>query len=80
MGILESFHFIKLLFRSQALCKLVKVPTFQGASLVAQRIKHLPPMWGTHVRSLGWEGPLEKEMVTHSSIPFFPHLFLLVGG
>ena len=37
------------------------------ASLVAQRLKHLPPMWETWVRSLGWEDPLEKEMATHSS-------------
>ena len=26
-------------------------------------------MRDTRVRSLGWEDPLEKEMVTHSSIP-----------
>ena len=38
------------------------------ASLVAQRLKHLPLMQETRVRSLGWEDPLEKEMVTHSSI------------
>ena len=31
---------------------------------VAQRLKHLPPMWETRVRSLGWEDPLEKEMAT----------------
>ena len=37
------------------------------ASLVAQRVKRLPTMWETRVRSLGWEGPLEKEMATHSS-------------
>ena len=37
-------------------------------SLVAQRIKHLPAMWETWVRSLDWEDPLEKEMATHSSI------------
>ena len=37
------------------------------ASLVAQRLKRLPPVWETQVRSLGWEDPLEKEMVTHSS-------------
>ena len=37
-------------------------------SMVAQRLKHLPPMWETQVRSLGREDPLEKEMVTHSSI------------
>ena len=39
-----------------------------GASLVDQRVKHLPPMWESWVRSLGWEDPLEKEVVTHSSI------------
>ena len=38
------------------------------ASLVAQRLKHLPPMQETRVRFLGQEDPLEKEMVTHSSI------------
>ena len=38
------------------------------ASLVAQRLKRLPPMRETQVRSLGWEDPLQKEMVTHSSI------------
>ena len=38
------------------------------AQLVAQRLKHLPAMWETWVRPLGWENPLEKEMATHSSI------------
>ena len=38
------------------------------ASLVAQRLKRLPAMQETWVRSLGREDPLEKEMVTHSSI------------
>ena len=38
------------------------------ASLVAQRLKRLPPTWETRVRSLGREDPLEKEMATHSSI------------
>ena len=37
------------------------------ASLGAQRLKRLPPMRETWVRSLGWEDPLEKEMATHSS-------------
>ena len=35
-------------------------------SLVAQMVKHLPTMWETQVRFLGWEDPLEKEMATHS--------------
>ena len=38
------------------------------ASLVAWTVKRLPTMWETQVRSLGREDPLEKEMVTHSSI------------
>ena len=37
-------------------------------SLVAQRLKRLPPMWETQVQSLDWEDPLEKEMATYSSI------------
>ena len=37
-------------------------------SLVAQMVKNLPAMQETQVRSLGWEEPLEEEMVTHSSI------------
>ena len=42
--------------------------TCKGTSLVAQRLKHLPAMRENWVPSLGWEDPLEKEMVTHSSI------------
>ena len=38
------------------------------SSLVAQMVKHLPAMWETQVRSLGWEDLLEKEMAAHSSI------------
>ena len=37
------------------------------ASLVAQMVKRLTAMRKTRVPSLGWEDPLEKEMVTHSS-------------
>ena len=36
-------------------------------SLVAQRVKHLPAMQETWVRSLGWEDPPEKAMATDSS-------------
>ena len=41
---------------------------FYWASLVVQRLKRLPPMQETQVRSLGREDPLEKEMAIHSSI------------
>ena len=37
------------------------------ASLVAQKVKCLPAMGKTSVRSLGQEDPLEKDMATHSS-------------
>ena len=37
-------------------------------SLVAQTEKNLPAVQETRVRSLGGEDPLEKGMVTHSSI------------
>ena len=35
---------------------------------MAQRLKHLPAMQDTWVRSLDQEDPLEKEMATRSSI------------
>ena len=35
---------------------------------MVQRLKRLPAMRETWVRSLGQEDPLEKEMATHSSI------------
>ena len=38
------------------------------ASVVAQLVKNLPAMREIWVQSLGWEDPLEKEKVTHSSI------------
>ena len=37
-------------------------------ALVAQMVKNSPAMRETWVQSLGWEGPLEKGMATHSSI------------
>ena len=39
-----------------------------GASLVAQLVKNPPAMRETWVCSLGWEDPLEKGKLTHSSI------------
>ena len=41
---------------------------YSWASLVAQLVKNLPAVWETWVQSLGQEDPLDKEMVTHSSI------------
>ena len=31
-------------------------------------VKNLPAMWESWVQSLAWEDPLEKGVVTHSSI------------
>ena len=39
------------------------------ASLVAQRLKRLPAVQETWVRSLGQKDPLEREKATHYSIP-----------
>ena len=38
------------------------------ASLVAHKVKNLPAVRETWVRSLGWEDPLEEGMATHSSV------------
>ena len=35
---------------------------------MAQMVQNLPARQETLVRSLGWEDPLEKGMLTHSSI------------
>ena len=48
--------------------EIISVLNILRASLVAQRLKCLPTMRETWVRSLGWEDPLEKEMAIHSSI------------
>ena len=41
---------------------------YSWASLVAQLVKNPPAMRETWVRFLGWEDPLEKRKVAHSSI------------
>ena len=51
-----------------AAMKLKDVYSLERASLVAQKLKRLPAMRETWVRSLGQEDPLEKEMATHSTI------------
>ena len=45
-----------------SVCVCVCVYVCTWASLVAQRLKRLPAMQETQVRSLGWEDPLEKEI------------------
>ena len=43
-----------------------------GASLATQLVKNPPTMRETLVRLLSQEGPLEKGLATHSSIPGLP--------
>ena len=45
-----------------------KAEDIRDVVLVAQAVKRLPAMQETWVQSVGWEDPLEKEMVAHSSI------------
>ena len=59
---------MSLLFNTLSRFVTAFLPRFSLASLVAQMLKHLPAMWETWVRYLGWEDPLEKKMATHSSI------------
>ena len=56
------YHF-SALFENGLLAGPILLWTF----LVAQTVKRLSTMWENWVRSLGWEGSLEKEMATHSS-------------
>ena len=56
-GIIRFFKILK-----------IKITIRSSNSLVAHMVKNLPAMQETWVRSLGWEGPLEKETATHSSI------------
>ena len=52
-----------LLFtKSQIDFSFITLLLISWASLVAQRLKRLPPMRETQVRSLGQQDPLEKEM------------------
>ena len=53
---------------SLILVLILNTLSLKKISLLAQRLKRLPPMRETWVRSLGREDPLEKEMATHSSI------------
>ena len=50
------------------MCKCLCFRYIYWASLVAQRLKCLPAILETWVRSLGREYPLEKKMATHCSI------------
>ena len=63
---------VRFLGQENSLGEVIGYPLqYSWASLVAQMVKNLPAMQElqeTQVWSLGWEDPLEKDMVTHSSI------------
>ena len=63
MGV--SYRFDTVLISNQDLIVNLKG---KWASLVAQLVRNPPAMRETWVRSLDWEGLLEKGIVTHSSI------------
>ena len=46
----------------------ILIHVLMGNSLVTQSIKNMSAVQETRAQSLGQEDPLEKEMVTHSSI------------
>ena len=52
---------------------LTNFESLKTASLVAQRLKRLPVMRETWVRSLAWKDPLEKGMAT--TLVFLPGEF-----
>ena len=61
----DSWNIYYLIISREKVCPSL---LYIRASLVAQRLKRLPAVQETQVRSLGQEDPLEKEMATHSSI------------
>ena len=68
IGHKEAARFVCGVYNSSLTIHMELFVEVIGASQVAQRLKHLPAMRETWVRSLGQEDPLEKEMATHSSI------------
>ena len=59
--------YLHLHVSSQIIC-FIMILTLKRASLVAQMVKNLPAMQETWVQALGWKDPLEKGIVTHTSI------------
>ena len=66
--ICESFQNLYSYINSSICYRISSSQLITILFIMAQRVKHLPVMRKTQVRSLGWEDPLEKEMATHSSI------------
>ena len=67
---MANHHHHKVLLILFCLFHLGSLTPLPGISFVLQRVKHLPAMRETRVRSLGWEDLLEKEMAT--TLVFLP--------
>ena len=67
--VIQTFFFI--FFFSMVYRRILNIVSCatQWTSLIAQLVKSLSAMQETWVRFLGQEGPLEKDLATHSSIP-----------
>ena len=65
-GALSSLLALNPLFSGDVVWLFPVFCLWLGASLVAERVNHLPAVQEIWVWSLGQEDPLEKEMATHS--------------
>ena len=63
----SSYPFLSIIFLWKFLINSFIAFFFFFTFLVTQRVKCLPAIQETWVRSLGQEDPLEKELATHSS-------------
>ena len=64
-----KMKWIPCLFRKSLLLVMVSsIWKFIRSDLRMAFYHNLPAVWGTWVRSLRWQDPLEKGMATHSSI------------
>ena len=70
----ENIYFVQFILTNRVIT-LSKRPAYfyfgainMMGFLVARIAKNLPAIQETRVWSLGWEGPLEKEMATHCNI------------
>ena len=51
----ENVYLVLIMNLFFCFLSLSELTNLYGKALVAQRLKRLPPMWETRVRSLGWE-------------------------
>ena len=67
-AILINKEFLEFLLVRVKINLKEKILSLTKLALMAQTVKNLPAVQKTWVQSLGQEDPLEKGMVTHSSI------------